>query len=285
MTAENFSRCLAFTLKFEGGKSDDPRDPGGRTNQGVTQRTYDHYRDVRALGRRDVYTMSVAERDEIYKIGYWDRVNGDGLRSGEDLVVWDIAVNSGPSRALQIWRAAGGGTYKIDDVIHDVCTRRLSFLKALQTWKYFGNGWGRRVAACEALAYSMAHGPEARAVIVAQAGAAKKKSDKKITQAVLAGTVAGTGAVANGGGIMWVVLAAVAVLVAVYLFQAWHHSQRADALTAAVKKMQAEQASAFAAKMAADAAAAGKQKAIEADQAALATARDAISKVKISNPE
>ena len=41
MTAENFQACLAFTLKYEGGKSNDPRDPGGRTMEGVTQATYD----------------------------------------------------------------------------------------------------------------------------------------------------------------------------------------------------------------------------------------------------
>jgi lysozyme family protein len=31
-----------ITLKFEGSKSNDPRDPGGHTNQDVTQRTYVH---------------------------------------------------------------------------------------------------------------------------------------------------------------------------------------------------------------------------------------------------
>ena len=67
MTAENFQACRAFTLKYEGGRSKDLHDPGGRTMEGVTQATYDAHRVKKALGRRDVFTMSAAERDEIYR--------------------------------------------------------------------------------------------------------------------------------------------------------------------------------------------------------------------------
>ncbi|MGB8902004.1 MAG: glycosyl hydrolase 108 family protein [Methylocella sp.] len=94
MTAENFQACLAFTLKYEGGRSNDPRDPGGRTMEGVTQATYNAYRDKKALVRKDVFTIEAAERDEIYRNEYWDLVNGDVLRAGEDLCVFDFAVNS-----------------------------------------------------------------------------------------------------------------------------------------------------------------------------------------------
>jgi lysozyme family protein len=87
MTAENFQACRAFTLKYEGGRSNDLHDPGGRTMEGVTQATYDAYRVKKALGRRDVFTMGAAERDEIYRKEYWDLINGDGLRAGEDLCV------------------------------------------------------------------------------------------------------------------------------------------------------------------------------------------------------
>jgi lysozyme family protein len=41
----NFQPSLAFTLGFERGKVDHPKDPGGRTNRGITQRTYDAHRD------------------------------------------------------------------------------------------------------------------------------------------------------------------------------------------------------------------------------------------------
>ena len=82
MTAENFQACLAFTLKYEGGKSNDPRDPGGRTMEGVTQATYDASHEKKALGLRDVFTMGAAERDEIYRNEYWNAVNGDRASRG-----------------------------------------------------------------------------------------------------------------------------------------------------------------------------------------------------------
>jgi hypothetical protein len=109
MTAENFQVCLAFALKYEGGRSNDPRDPGGRTMEGVMQATYDAYRVKKGVGRADVYTISAAERDEIYRKEYWDLIKGDGLRSGEDLCVFDFAVNSGVARARDlsaVWRTS-----------------------------------------------------------------------------------------------------------------------------------------------------------------------------------
>lgn len=121
MTAENFQACLAFTLKYEGGKSNDPRDPGGRTMEGVTQATYDAVHEKKALGCRDVFTMGAAERDEIYRNEYWNAVNGDRLRAGEDLCVFDFAVNSGPARALDVWRRCGASKGSRQAIVHDIC--------------------------------------------------------------------------------------------------------------------------------------------------------------------
>jgi lysozyme family protein len=36
---ENYPQALKQVLKYEGGKVDDPRDPGGRTAFGITQDT------------------------------------------------------------------------------------------------------------------------------------------------------------------------------------------------------------------------------------------------------
>ena len=41
-----------FTAQWEGGKVDDPDDPGKRTNAGVTQKTYDEYRKSKKLSLR-----------------------------------------------------------------------------------------------------------------------------------------------------------------------------------------------------------------------------------------
>jgi lysozyme family protein len=240
MTAENFQACLAFTLKYEGGGSNDPRDPGGRTMEGVTQATYDACRAKKALGRRDVFAMSAAERDEIYRHEYWDLVNGDVLRAGEDLCVFDFAVNSGVARARAIsavWRKSA-----VVDAIGGICARRLSFLHALRTWRYFGTGWGRRVAACEALAIRMAHGKAASEVLRRKGNEAKLHSGKKATQATVGGAIAGSAAIAHAvhGGMSGTteicILVAVAIVVGIVLFDAGRQSQRAAAFVKEAKR-------------------------------------------------
>jgi lysozyme family protein len=155
MASSNFQKCLAFVLKYEGEKSDDPRDPGGKTTEGITQRTYDAFLDKKGIPRRDVFEIPDSDRDEIYRREFWDAVQGESLRPGEDLCLFDLAVNSGPHRALQIWDEAGAAQASLDEVIKKVCALRLSFLKELRTWRYFGTGWTRRVAACRSAALTM----------------------------------------------------------------------------------------------------------------------------------
>jgi lysozyme family protein len=237
MVATNYPKpILEFTLKYEGGKSNDPQDPGGRTNQGVTQRTYDAFR--KAFGKRDVYDMSDAERNEIYRRGFWNTVGGDGLRSGEDLCVFDFAVNSGPARALTFWKQAGGRGASDMYIIHKICAHRLSFLHALSSWGRFGRGWGRRVAACEALALRMACGQATSpSVLSANAADAKSISDSAgSAAAVVAGVALISPAIADGKSLA-VALAMAATGSGVAAFKSWRHGQRADALSEEAAKV------------------------------------------------
>lgn len=156
MAASNFPACMRAVLKYEGGKVDDPRDPGGRTNQGVTQRTYNDWRRSRALLPMDVYKMADSERDAIYRRLYWDAVGGDMLGVGFDLVVFDAAVNSGVGRALK-WRA-GVKALRLLPAINAYCDKRLHFLQRLTTWHIYRRGWSRRVADVRARAKLMAVG-------------------------------------------------------------------------------------------------------------------------------
>ena len=50
----NWDKALDFTLEFEGGRVDNPRDPGGRTNRGVTQRVFSEWLAARGLPVRSV---------------------------------------------------------------------------------------------------------------------------------------------------------------------------------------------------------------------------------------
>src|SRR5579871_1970425 len=87
---------LIDTLVYEGGYSNNPHDPGGSTMFGITQKTYDSYRIVYRLTRASVAQITAAERNQIYREQYWNHIQGDALRSGIDMSVFDCAVNSGP---------------------------------------------------------------------------------------------------------------------------------------------------------------------------------------------
>lgn len=171
MTAMNYTACLRETLRWEGGYSDHPKDPGGPTMRGVTQRVYDGYRDRRGLPKQNVRKIGNAELQDIYRDQYWHAVHGDELPAGVDLAVFDFAVNSGPTRAIKSLQAWLG--VKVDgalgevtlaavrnrtatSVIDGVCDRRMAFLRALPTWSTFGDGWTRRVSAVKQQARDIA---------------------------------------------------------------------------------------------------------------------------------
>lgn len=241
MAKGNFNACLTFVLRFEGGKSNDPKDPGGRTNQGVTQETYDAWRTRNGLYPRDVYAMEPSERDEIYRAGYWASIMGESLRLGEDLVVFDYGVNSGPKKALWEWMLVNVNDAPADIVIHKLCAERLSFLHALGSWSHFGAGWGRRVAACEARAIQMLHGDNAGVVLEHEAKSARGAAKKHLVKAIVGGAVTSPGGVfhhSDGGhlALAIAITATVIAVVGVLAFTAWRQSQRASAFKEAAKQ-------------------------------------------------
>ena len=176
MSAAGFEPALARVLAHEGGFVDHPRDPGGATCLGVTQRIYDAWRAGRGLPRRTVREITTDEARAIYRRQYWDAVHGDDLPAGLDYAVFDYAVNSGPAKAVRdLQREAGAapdgkvGVLTLQAVrgadartlVAGLCARRVRYLKTLKTWAAFGRGWSRRVAEVEQAALSMAAGPDA----------------------------------------------------------------------------------------------------------------------------
>ncbi|MDX0299560.1 N-acetylmuramidase [Sinorhizobium medicae] len=178
MATSSFKAALARVLVHEGGYVNHPRDPGGATNQGITQRTYDAYRRSKKLAPRSVQKLTAPERDAIYRRQYWDAVKGDKLPAGVDYVVFDGAVNSGPKQSIKWLQRALGSGYRgqIDGVIglatfaaleatedHDtlidrISDRRMAFLKALEPWPVFAGGWTRRVQNVRAIGKAEAAG-------------------------------------------------------------------------------------------------------------------------------
>lgn len=167
----NFTPSMAHVLASEGGFVDNPHDPGGATDEGVTQHQYDLWRTAKGLGTRSVRFIDPNEVEEIYRGSYWNAVHGDELPSGVDYCVFDWSVLAGPHRAIQhLQQAVGAGddgslgpltlaAVKSADprrVIDAVCAERLAYLKTRPGWPYFRDGWSNRVASVEITARGMA---------------------------------------------------------------------------------------------------------------------------------
>ena len=92
-----FDRALALVLRHEGGLVDDPNDPGGLTNFGISQRAYPDL---------DIRNLKVADAANIYRTGYWDAIKGDQLPDGLAICVFDAAVNMGTDKAIRLLQKA-----------------------------------------------------------------------------------------------------------------------------------------------------------------------------------
>lgn len=104
----DFDQALPITLKFEGGWANNPRDPGGQTMKGVTQRVYDAYRAAHGLEPQTVHDISDDELRDIYYANYWQPAGCDNFPWPLDLAVFDFAVNSGVARAvMELQRVIG----------------------------------------------------------------------------------------------------------------------------------------------------------------------------------
>ncbi|WP_395664553.1 glycoside hydrolase family 108 protein [Methylocella sp.] len=232
MAVGRFSACLPYTLKEEGGFSNDPRDPGGRTMRGITQKTYDELRRRAGAAPRDVRDIAEGEVSAIYRLGYWNAVGAESLPAGVDLSVFDFAVNSGPARAKKALAQAAG--LSPAQAISRVAERRLGFLHGLSTWRAFGRGWGARVARIEAASLRMAGAPVAAAAKAAaargRAAAAQAKGGALAASA--GGLSAHHGFGGAGAGLAAAALLTLALLAA---YRACRQRQRAAALEEATR--------------------------------------------------
>lgn len=144
-----FTAAVTATLAQEGGYVNDPRDPGGETNFGISKRAYPAI-DIKALTRDDAIA--------IYFRDYWQPIHGDALPYPVALVLFDIRVNGGAGvkwlqEALGVTAdgvlgpatlAAANASTDPAGLAGRILRRRVLFYSSLPTFAAFGAGWVQR---------------------------------------------------------------------------------------------------------------------------------------------
>ncbi|CAB4144804.1 zliS Lysozyme family protein [uncultured Caudovirales phage] len=151
-----FDKAVTFTLRYEGGYSNDPRDPGGETKYGISKRAYPG---------EDIPNLTVDRAQAIYRRDYWDRNRCGALPPHMGACVFDAAVNGGrPIYWLQaavgagVDGALGPRTIAAANAFPDkpgavaaMLADRIIYLSALGGWVHYNRGWTRRVIALSML--------------------------------------------------------------------------------------------------------------------------------------
>jgi len=105
----SFHRCHDVMRVNEGGYLNHPHDPGGSTNMGVPQATYDAWRHGKDMPSSDVRDITEAEVQQIYFEGYWRAYDCHHMPSDSiALLLFDASVNHSPVNPMMfIQRGAG----------------------------------------------------------------------------------------------------------------------------------------------------------------------------------
>ena len=156
----NWQKSFELMLKSEGGYVNNPADPGGMTNLGVTKATWENWVG-RESDEAEMRSLTPEKVEPLYRKKFWDAVRGDELPVGLDYLVFDFAVNAGAGRSIKtlqssVGMVADGGFGPItmsavqaaDPVILiiEFSHAKEDFYRSLPTFATFGRGWLNRVA-------------------------------------------------------------------------------------------------------------------------------------------
>jgi len=176
----SFDQAIGLILKHEGGWVNNPNDPGGATNFGISLRflvdhpeagDFDMDGDVDA---EDIAGMTIEQASDIYRQFWWDMYRYDQFADQTIATkVFDHAVNMGAKRAhillqtamnkafglkLTVDGALGPASYRSINAVHDgdeeqillrtYCDEIWAFYQRLiannSKLKVFAKGWQRR---------------------------------------------------------------------------------------------------------------------------------------------
>ena len=149
----DFDEAFERLIGHEGGYVNDPRDPGGETQYGISKRSYP---------AEDIRSLTLERAKAIYRRDFWNAVRGEELPAVLKFAMFDAAVNSGPKQAIkwlqQSVRVEVDGLFgpktmvgvrivNPDRTAARIAGYRLMFMTELGAWTSYGRGWARRIAA------------------------------------------------------------------------------------------------------------------------------------------
>ena len=150
-----FDQAVNVILKHEGGLVNNPNDPGGITNFGISKRSYPEV---------DIYNLTKEQAKEIYERDYWKPLRLYMIDNANVcLELFDFSVNAGLSRAVKMAQKLAGT--KEDGMLGGITANAINefegdFVRAFKhariiyyeaiarnkpALKIFLNGWKNRV--------------------------------------------------------------------------------------------------------------------------------------------
>ena len=98
----DYDKAFEITVGVEAGYVNDPKDPGGETNWGVTLPVLKAAVSADLIAYVTLKDLTKEQAKIIYKKNYWDEVKGDQLPFPLCAFVFDAAVNQGvlPARKM-----------------------------------------------------------------------------------------------------------------------------------------------------------------------------------------
>ena len=147
-----FDQAFDRLISNEGGYVNNPADPGGETQWGISKRSYPN---------TDIKNLTRMQAKEIYRVDFWGRGSMQQFDGAVAFQVFDAAVNHGIETAVRMLQRAAGvaddghigpvsiaavKARSVTDVLMLFIAERIRFWTRLSTWSTFGKGWANRAA-------------------------------------------------------------------------------------------------------------------------------------------
>jgi uncharacterized protein (TIGR02594 family) len=178
-----FEHALAHVLDMEGGWADDPYDPGGPTNYGITITTFADDRGIAVTAenfaqlKSDLRSISHSDVRRIYHDRYWLAAACPLMPPALAFFHFDAAVNHGVLGSARLLQEAVGATidgeigpetlgngasHPVPDTLALYADARRRHYRSLSTFWRFGNGWLARIDRTLAAALQLPFTPPSR---------------------------------------------------------------------------------------------------------------------------